>query len=80
MPKLKLNSVIGLRTKWSMSSEGAWRKSQRAGGIVLMITGVFLFFGNLLFFAGMESLIFSAILMSVSVAIVVAYTKKIALE
>lgn len=39
MPKLKMNSIAGLRTHWSMKNETTWKKSQRAGGISFMIGG-----------------------------------------
>lgn len=39
MPKLRMNSLVGLRTRWSMKSETAWKKSQLYGGICLIITG-----------------------------------------
>ncbi|MBQ2972665.1 MAG: SdpI family protein [Ruminococcus sp.] len=38
-PKVKMNSLLGLRTKWSMSSEEAWKKSQRFSGYSGIITG-----------------------------------------
>ena len=40
MPKARKNSVLGLRTSWSMKDETAWKKSQRAGGICLMAAGL----------------------------------------
>lgn len=40
VPKAKMNSMLGLRTKWSMSSEEAWKKSQRFGGYCAIITGL----------------------------------------
>lgn len=40
MPKLQMNSVIGLRTHWSMKNEIIWKKSQRFGGIVFIIAGI----------------------------------------
>lgn len=39
MPKCKRNSVIGLRTTWSMKNDVAWAKSQRWGGISFLIVG-----------------------------------------
>lgn len=33
MPKLRMNSLIGLKTDWSMKNETTWKKSQRFGGI-----------------------------------------------
>ena len=40
MPKARMNSVFGLRTSWSMKNERVWQKSQRLGGIALVIGGV----------------------------------------
>lgn len=42
MPKLSLNSVIGLRTVWSMKNETTWKKSQEFGGITFILTGIFM--------------------------------------
>ena len=39
MPKARRNSVMGLRTQWSLSSDAVWQKSQRFGGICMAITG-----------------------------------------
>lgn len=39
MPKLRMNSVIGLRTDWSRKNETTWKKSQRFGGISFIIGG-----------------------------------------
>ena len=40
LPKSRMNSVIGVRTTWSMYNEETWSKSNRFGGIVLMVTGI----------------------------------------
>ena len=40
MPKLKNNSLIGLRTKWSMKNDVTWKKSQFFAGVSFMIAGV----------------------------------------
>ena len=39
MPKLRMNSVVGLRTVWSMKNETTWKKSQRFGGISFIVGG-----------------------------------------
>ncbi len=39
MPKAKPNSLVGIRTPWSFSSEEMWVKSQRIGGISFAIGG-----------------------------------------
>ena len=40
MPKLRMNSMIGLRTRWSMKNEATWKKSQHIGGISFIIGGI----------------------------------------
>ena len=44
-----MNSMLGLRTKWSMSSEDAWKKSQRFGGYAAIISGVLMIVESLVF-------------------------------
>ena len=49
MPKSSINSVFGIRTHWSMSSEEVWQKTHRFGGYVCIISGLILVvFGVLL--------------------------------
>ena len=40
LPKSRMNSLVGIRTEWSMYNEEKWSKSNRFGGIVLMVTGI----------------------------------------
>ncbi len=40
LPKSNMNSVFGVRTSWSMSSEELWRKTQRLSGYVFIVSGV----------------------------------------
>ena len=40
MPKVRMNSVMGLRTSWSMKNETTWKKSQRFGGISFIVGGI----------------------------------------
>lgn len=40
MPKLRMNSIAGLRTRWSMKNEVTWKKCQRMGGISFIIGGI----------------------------------------
>lgn len=42
MPKVRMNSVMGLRTRWSMKNETTWKKSQRFGGISFIAGGIVL--------------------------------------
>lgn len=67
MPKLKQNSLIGLRTSWSMKNDVVWKKSQRFCGILFMLSGViilifcFLLEGTLLTALSLVLLIAAAI-------------------
>lgn len=40
MPKLKKNSLIGLRTSWSMKNDITWKKSQIFGGKSFIVCGI----------------------------------------
>lgn len=40
MPKTRRNSTVGMRVSWSMYNDNTWRKCNRFGGIVMMLTGV----------------------------------------
>ena len=40
MPKVRRNSIIGLRTSWSMYNDSVWQKSQRFSGIASAIYGL----------------------------------------
>lgn len=48
MPKLRMNSMIGLRTSWSMKNEQTWKKSQRFGGISSIISGILMILASLM--------------------------------
>ena len=40
MPKLRMNSVVGLRSVWSMKNETTWKKGQRFGGISFIVSSI----------------------------------------
>ena len=40
MPGIPMNSLIGLRTSWSMRNEAVWQKCQRFGGMLSIAAGV----------------------------------------
>lgn len=65
MPKTKLNSIIGLRTKWSMKNEMTWKRSQRFGGITFIVSGFLVALGCILFFRGMNAFWWSFAIMTI---------------
>lgn len=48
LPKSRMNSAFGVRTKWSMYNEDTWIKSNRFGGIALVVTGLAVVFTSLI--------------------------------
>lgn len=78
MPKLKINSIVGLRTSWSMKNETTWKKSQKFGGIGFIITGILIVIGNVCIFHGEESVIFTVALLLGDVLVSAVYTYVIA--
>lgn len=76
LPKSRMNSVIGVRTTWSMYNEETWSKSNRFGGIVLMVTGVAMVITSLIL---KESALFLANigLMVLSSIVILVYTYKV---
>lgn len=77
MPKLRKNSIIGLRTIWSMKSETTWKKSQHFGGISFMIGGILVIIICLLT-KGLASLLWTLGVMAIILVIDIYYTYKIA--
>ena len=77
MPKLGMNSVIGLRTQWSMKNETTWEKSQRFGGISYIIGGAVIVV-ICFFVQGMYCFLAAAAVIAVLLAVDVFYTYKIA--
>lgn len=75
LPKCKMNSMVGVRTTWSMDNEKAWELSQRSGGIISIATGIIMMVGNLVIFKGGSSFIFSMICLMVDVIATIIYTK-----
>lgn len=73
MPKLRMNSLIGLRTSWSMKNETTWKKSQLFGGISFIIGGILIIVLCLLS-KGIFCFIWSIIVFLVLLVIDVCYT------
>ena len=49
MPKLNKNSVIGLRTVWSMKNDAVWKKCQIFGGALFIVGGALMAVTGLVF-------------------------------
>ena len=76
MPKAKMNRAAGVRLKWSMYNDNTWRKSNRFGGIVLMLTGAAIILTALL--ANFSAALILLLVLSVmSGVVVVLYSYKV---
>ena len=74
MPKLRRNSLSGLRTKWSMASDTIWQKSQRFSGICAVTCG-FLTIIVAAILSGTVSLVICMVLIAawVAVSVIASY-------
>lgn len=74
MPKLRKNSLIGLRTKWSMKNDITWKKCQRIWGILSILSGIGML-AAALFVKGWLGLILGSIPLGAAVAGAVVYSR-----
>lgn len=77
MPKLKNNSVIGLRTTWSRKNEITWKKSQKFGGITFIISGILITAVSLMTRAG-ACLLWSMLILIADAAVSIWYSWRMA--
>ena len=68
---VRSNFLMGIRTPWTLSSERAWEKTHRAGGIGFMILGFAFFFFPLLPRSGASvvALVVAAVAMSAGLVV-----------
>lgn len=76
MPKLRNNSLIGLRTPWSMKNDTVWKKSQLFGGISFIVCGVLMIIAGL-FAEGFAAMCVAIGLLMTDTVICVIYSYKI---
>ena len=68
MPKLRRNSLIGIRTKWSMENDVVWQKTQRFMGISSVALGLILIVASI-FLSGILNLLLMLILTAIWVVL-----------
>lgn len=67
LPRVKRNSIVGFRTKKSLSDDSNWKRTNRFAGISLMIVGVLIIIETLLIKGIWSTVIMVAILLIVSI-------------
>lgn len=77
MPKVRMNSLVGLRTVWSMKNETTWRKSQQFGGILFIVVGIIILAVSF-FIKGFACTLWSLGILLASLPIDIYYTYRVA--
>lgn len=75
MPRCKPNSVVGLRTTWSMENEKTWEDSNRFGGRVFIVCGILTIIEGI-FIEGFMSTVIMLVILIIGAIISVVYTFK----
>lgn len=76
MPKSRRNSIVGVRTVWSMKSDITWAKSNRFGGISLIISGLFIILESAII-GGLKSTIIMLTIIIVDGIVLMIYSYQI---
>lgn len=79
MPKLGMNSLIGIRTPWSMKNEDTWKKCQHFGGFSFLFAGILIILSCFLF-KGIPCTICAVIIILVVMVIDMLYSYWVARE
>ena len=79
MPKLRKNSLIGLRTTWSLKNEVTWKKSQRFGGITFILAG-FLIILVCVFISDIQCVLWTMFILIITLVADALYSYKISLK
>ncbi len=80
LPKVKQNSVLGLRTKWSMTNDICWNLSQRFSGLSFLITGLLIIITSLIISNYKHQIIILFVLISLNTIFSVVYSYKVYLK
>lgn len=73
MPKIRTNHVLGIRNKWTKSSETVWKKAHRFGGFASILTGLIAIVASFVF-SGQVSLIILIGLILVNAIVTTIYS------
>lgn len=76
IPTTTVNSIVGIRTKWSMKNNNCWRKSNQLGGRTIMIAGLIMVLHST-WTRGFVNLVVSMVIVLVMVLLVIINSYKI---
>ena len=72
MPKAKNNRNIGFRLPWTRYNDVTWNKSNRFAGYAMVITGIILILGGIIF-SGIVSMVIMLVTVTVTLPILTIY-------
>lgn len=74
LPKTKVNSIVGVRTPWSMYNENTWRLSNRLGAWLLIIAGLLTILTTVVANGNISTILLLVYLIAASVVLII-YSK-----
>ena len=74
LPKTKVNSIVGVRTLWSMYNENTWRLSNRLGAWLLIIAGLLTILTTVVANGNISTIMLLVYLIAASVVLII-YSK-----
>lgn len=74
LPKTKINSIVGVRTSWSMYNENTWRLSNRLGAWLLIIAGLLTILTTVVADGNISTILLLVYLIAASVVLII-YSK-----
>ncbi len=77
IPKTRMNSVIGVRTSWSMYNETTWKKSNRFGAVALMMAGVLTILTVIFMKSSIGAVMVSLVYLTAAVIAILLYARKV---
>ena len=76
LPKTKRNSVVGVRTVWSMDNDTTWELSNRFGGKAMIVSGLLILIESFIIKGFASTMVELAIIIAMGVAMMV-YSSKV---
>ena len=76
MPKTKKNHTVGIRVSWSMYNDTTWMKSNRFGGIAIMIAGISIIITTI-FVRPVIAVVLCLVYILVATAVTLIYSHKV---
>lgn len=74
LPKCKQNSIMGIRTHWTLSSNDVWYKTHKVGGVLFFVFGLGMTIINLFFLNGIVSIATTFLILLILAIVLTLYS------